>query len=374
MPFLEKFLHSHATCRLTLLYTFGPLKLTRHYVLILLTAVTLLLPACSKDRNLEHKHTVFVFGTLVEITLYDTTEALASQAFDRLERDFLTYHASWTPWETSDLSGINASIEAGEKVSVPPSVLPLITSSQVLYAQSDGLFNPAIGRLINLWQMHRHDEPDISPPESDRINHLVQKNPKMDDIRIDGTWLESSNPAVQLSLGAFAKGYAIDLALQYLQSQGLVNAVINAGGDLRVIGRHGQRPWRIGIRHPREDGVIAWLDAKADESIFTSGDYERYYMHDGRRYHHILDPRTGYPATGTRSVTVIHDNAGTADAAATALFVAGPERWHEIARSMDIKYVMLIDSEGHIHMNPAMQNRIHLINAASAHIILSQPL
>jgi thiamine biosynthesis lipoprotein len=97
-------------------------------------------------------------------------------------------------------------------------------------------------------------------------------------------------------------------------------------------------------------------------------------MHDGRRYHHILDPRTGYPVTGTRSVTVIHDNAGTADAAATALFVAGPERWHEIARSMDIKYVMLIDSEGHIVMNPAMQNRIHLINATSAHIILSQPL
>jgi len=120
----------------------------------------------------------------------------------------------------------------------------------------------------------------------------------MSDIHIDGTLVESHNSDVQLSLGAFAKGYAIDLAMEYLQSQGIENAVINAGGDLRVIGQHGERPWRIGIRHPREDGMIAWLDAEANESIFTSGDYERFYMHDGKRYHHTRDPRTGYHATG----------------------------------------------------------------------------
>jgi thiamine biosynthesis lipoprotein len=353
---------------------FKYLKAPLHYLLVVLAGLVLLVSACSKDRFSEYKHTIFAFGTLIEITLYNTTEATANQVFDQLERDFHNYHASWTPWEASDLSRINTSIEAGKKVSVPGSLLPLITSSQDLYTKSDGLFNPAIGRLINLWQMHRHDEPGISPPDDVRIKNLLQQSPEMTDLQIDGTWLESSNTAVQLSLGAFAKGYAIDIALHYLQSQGIANAVINAGGDLRVIGRHGQRPWRIGIRHPRENGVIAWLDAEANESIFTSGDYERYYMYDGKRYHHIIDPRTGYPVTGTRSVTVIHDNAGTADAAATALFVAGPERWHSIALSMGIKYVMLIDSEGQIHMNPAMQNRIHLTNAATAHIIRSQPL
>ncbi|MBT8130408.1 MAG: FAD:protein FMN transferase, partial [Gammaproteobacteria bacterium] len=165
-----------------------------------------------------------------------------------------------------------------------------------------------------------------------------------------------------------------DLALDYLQARGVEHAIINAGGDLRVIGRHGQRPWRIGIRHPRNNDVIAWLDTEAGESVFTSGDYERFYMHEGRRYHHILDPRTGYPAGGATSVSVIHGDAGTADAAATALFVAGPERWHEIARSMGIKYVMLIDSDMRIHMNPAMQQRVHLINPESARIELSQPL
>lgn len=331
--------------------------------------------SCSNTANTEFKHTIFAFGTLIEITLLNTSEAKANAAFDHLESRFHAYHASWSPWETgSDLSRINESIEAGSRISAPQAVLPLIIASKDLFVNSNGLFNPAIGNLINLWQMHRHDESDISPPDAADIDRLVAQDPDMSDIHIDGTLVESRNPGVQLSLGAFAKGYAIDLAMQYLQSQGIENAVINAGGDLRVIGQHGKRPWRIGIRHPRKDGVIAWLDTEPDESIFTSGDYERFYMYDGKRYHHILDPRTGYPATDSISVTVIHHDAGIADAAATALFVAGPEHWHEIARAMDIKYVMLIDAGFRIHMNPEMQKRIHLENSETFHIVISQPL
>jgi thiamine biosynthesis lipoprotein len=345
-----------------------------HILLILLAALVAVVSSCSGDADREYKHTILAFGTLIEITLFDTTEAKADAAFDQLEQDFHQYHASWTPWETSDISHINDSIRTGTEVTVPDSVLPMITASMELFAKSNGLFNPAIGNLINLWQMHLHEDPGIRPPDAAEIARVLDQNPQMTDLHIDGNRLQSSNRNVQLSLGAFAKGYAIDLALNYLASTGIENAVINAGGDLRVTGRHGKRPWRIGIRHPRQDGVIAWLDAKNNESIFTSGDYERYYLYEGKRYHHILDPRSGYPAAGTSSVTVIHDNAGTADAAATALFVAGPEHWYEIARSMGIRYVMLIDTEGRIHMNPAMQTRVRLINADSEHIVLSQPL
>ncbi len=341
---------------------------------ILLAGIVLLAASCTGHRDTEFKQTLFVFGTLTEITLYDTSEPKARAAFDRLESDFHAYHASWTPWAKSDLSDINTAIEAGEAISASPKVLPLISISQQLFETSKGLFNPAIGNLINLWQMHRHEEPGISPPAAGDIARLVKQNPAMSDIVIEGTLLRSRNRAVQLSLGAFAKGYAIDEAMRFLQSQGIDNAIINTGGDLSVIGRRGQRPWRIGIRDPRQEGVVAWLEAENGDSVFTSGDYERYFFHDGKRYHHILDPRTGYPAAGTRSVTVIHDNAGAADAAATALFVAGPDHWHEIARSMGIKYVMLIDSEGRIHMNPAMQRRIHLANPETSHILLSEPL
>jgi thiamine biosynthesis lipoprotein len=342
--------------------------------LILLAGIYLLASSCASNTGAEYRHTIFAFGTLIEITLLNTTESIANEAFDHLERSFHDYHASWTPWEASDLSRINQSIQAGNRTTVPQQVLPLIIASQDLFEKSNGLFNPAIGNLINLWQMHRHDDADIIPPSATDIARTVQQNPKMSDLHLDGTLLVSRNPGVQLSLGAFAKGYAIDLAMEYLQSQGITNAVINAGGDLRVIGQHGERPWRIGIRHPRKDGVIAWLDAEANESIFTSGDYERYYMHDGKRYHHILDPRTGYPAAGAISVTVIHHDAGIADAAATALFVAGAEYWYEIARAMDIKYVMLIDTDFRVHMNPAMQKRVHLANAETSPIVLSQPL
>jgi thiamine biosynthesis lipoprotein len=342
--------------------------------LILLAGMSLLASSCASNTGTEYRHTIFAFGTLIEITLLNTTESIANNAFDHLERSFHDYHASWTPWEASDLSRINQSIQAGNKATVAPQVLPLITASKDLFEKSNGLFNPAIGNLINLWQMHRHDEADIAPPAASDIATTVQQNPQMSDLQLDGTLLVSRNPGVQLSLGAFAKGYAIDLAMEYLQSQGITNAVINAGGDLRVIGQHGERPWRIGIRHPRKDGVIAWLDAEANESIFTSGDYERYFIHEGKRYHHILDPRTGYPAAGAISVTVIHQDAGIADAAATALFVAGAEYWYEIARAMDIKYVMLIDTDLRVHMNPAMQKRIHLENPETFPIVLSQPL
>ena len=196
----------------------------------------------------------------------------------------------------------------------------------------------------------------------------------MDDLELNGQQLHSNNPTVQLNFGAFAKGYAIDLSFDYLESIGINNAVINAGGDLSVRGRHGDRPWKIGIRHPREDHVIAWLEARDGESIFTSGDYERYFDYQGKRYHHILDPRTGYPAEGSSSVTVIHHNAGIADAAATALFVAGPKQWQEIAESMGIEYVMLVNTSGSIYMTAKMAKRIHFNEDQSGHIIISDSL
>ena len=120
--------------------------------------------------------------------------------------------------------------------------------------------------------------------------------------------------------------------------------------------------------------MLASLEVQGDESVFTSGDYERYYEYQGKRYHHILDPRTGYPSQGATSVTVIHDNGAEADAAATALMVAGPKDWYEVARHMGIKYVMLVDDEGVVHMNPAMAARVHFEGAQPPKVILSREL
>ncbi len=316
-----------------------------------------LLAACSQPAQ-EHQHSSLHFGTLIDITLYDVEQKTAEAAFAQLDTNFSYWHRAWSPWQAGSLRRANGLIKTGHAFTVGPSIMPLIERSTELAEQTDNLFNPAIGELINLWQFHKHDEPDIAPPAAAEIEALVARQPRMSDLQIDGIKMLSHNPAVLLNFGAFAKGYAIDLQIQLLKDMGIDNAIINTGGDLKAIGQHGDRPWRIAIRHPRLDTWLAYIDTQGEESIFTSGDYERSYTYNNQRYHHILDPRTGYPAMQTQSVTVLHHDSGLADAAATALFVAGPEDWLRIARRLGIKNAMLIDQQGVIHITPSMQQRV----------------
>ena len=341
---------------------------------LLLLGFILSSTSCTQQPPQEFKRTILKFGTLIDVTLYDVEPGVAEKAMDQLEVNFEQYHANWTSWQDSPLTLANQKLASGESIQLHPDIIPLVERSQILSKNSQGLFNPTINQLISLWQIHRHDDPDIQPPDHQAILDWLKNKPEMSDLFLEGQQLSSRNPATQLNFGAFAKGYAIDLSLDYLKSMGIENAVINAGGDLSVRGQHGERPWSIGIRHPREQGIIARLEAYDGESIFTSGDYERFYLYKGQRYHHILDPRTGYPAKGSTSVTVIHNNAGTADAAATALFVAGPKLWQEIAQSMNIEYVMLIDTQGTIHMSQKMAKRIHFTQDQTDNIIISKTL
>lgn len=344
--------------------------LLRHW--LLLVSMLLLSSACSREAPL-HQHTFLGFGTLIEVSLYGTDATTAQRAMAAVEAEFELMHSVWHPWQPGSLGRVNTLLATGEWFSSPSSVLPLLVRARQLSQQSNHLFNPAIGKLVRLWGFDQGERADGPPPPADEIRRLVAAMPRMSDLDIEGIRLRSRNPAVTLDLGAFAKGYGIDLAIDLLREMGIDNAIVNAGGDLRAIGRHGERPWRIGIRNPHKPGVVAAVELGADESIFTSGDYERNFTHAGRRYHHIIDPRTGYPASASASVTVIHTDAATADAAATALFVAGPERWHETARAMGIKYVLLIDTEGNAYMNPAMQQRIHL-EQPPQNIFISEPL
>ncbi|NIP71710.1 MAG: FAD:protein FMN transferase [Gammaproteobacteria bacterium] len=318
---------------------------------------TALAASCAPQQRV-HSGRFLAFGTLVEVTIWGTDERRAHQAIHAVEQEFRFMHRTWHAWRPGALGRVNALLATTEWFSVPPSVRPLIVRGTELAETSRGLFNPAIGKLVELWGFHQDERPAEPPPEPGQIAELVEQAPRMTDLELEGIRLRSRNSAVQLDFGAFAKGYGVDRAIELLRQRGIDNAVINAGGDLRAIGRHGERPWRIGIRDPRGPGILASLEIEGDESVFTSGDYERYFDFEGVRYHHILDPRTGRPARGVTSVTVIHNQGAAADAAATALFVAGVGQWRDIARSMGIKFVMLVDASGHVHMNPAMAERI----------------
>ncbi len=348
------------------------MRLQQNRILLL---VILLLPlgGCSRQEQLHHAQ-LFSFGTLVDVSLWGASPSQIEHAEQVIHEELRTMHHVWHAWQPSPLTDINRKLQEGTEFTCPPELLPLIVQAKDLYRRSGGLFNPAIGRLVALWGFHGDSPPQGPPPRPEAIRKLLASKPGMDDITLHGSRLLGTNSAVQLDFGAFAKGYAVDRIIDKLMRLGIKNVIVNAGGDLRAIGHHGERPWRIGIRNPRGQGVLASIELGEDESVFTSGDYERFYDYKGTRYHHIIDPRTGYPARGVTSVTVIHDNAAEADAAATALFVAGPEKWPTVARQLGIKYVMLVDDKGKIHMNPAMAERIRFETADRPEVVLSERL
>ena len=340
---------------------------------VFLLILSLLLVSCQRSVP-EYRETQYLFGTLVEFTIRGVELPQAQQAVTAVGEDFQHMHNDWHAWKAGELSRLNQQLPDGEFHSVSPFLLPLIEQAGELAAQSDDLFNPAIGQLVKLWGFHSDELPTGPPPSQDVIRALVEKQPRMADIRVDGDQVRSRNPAVSLDFGGFAKGAALDLAMQRLRNMGIQNAIINAGGDLNVIGSHGDRPWKVGVRHPQGKGVLAAVELKDGEAIYTSGNYERYREHAGVSYSHIIDPRTGMPVSHVASVTVIDNVGARADAAATALSVAGPKDWYRIARQMGLKFVMLVDEQGRVYMNPTMAERVQFETAIPQPAVISEPL
>ena len=343
----------------------------QYHFLILFVLLAFLTTSCEQKIK-KHHDSFLVFGTIVNVTLIDVEEKVAEECFRQIREDLNFMHRVWHVWEPGPLMRTNQLLGHAVEFSAAPSVLDLIITSKKLAIKSQHLFNPAIGKLIALWGFHSNKRPE-TPPSDKAIQQLLKQNPTLENIKRNGVRINNNNAAVKIDLGGIAKGFAIDRLLKGLKQRGVQNALINTGGDLKVIGQHGDRPWKIAIRDPRfkfqeqqenkKLSVVALLELNDNEAAFTSGDYERYFKskkNNDQHLHHIIDPRTGYPAEGTQSVTVLHQNAATADAAATALFIAGPSQWVEIAKAMGIKYVLLIDAKGDIHISSSMQKRIKL--------------
>lgn len=327
----------------------------------LLFCLLLSTAACHSPRKMvETRDSIMAFGDFVQVTLVNVPAQQRKPILKGIRREIDYMQIAFHPWKAGPLGRTNELLAAAGKFTANPSVIPIVIKSQHLSAQSHGLFNPAIGNLVQLWGFHNDFPPEGPPPAATVIHKLVAQHPSMQDIRVSGVLMDNTNPAVRLDLSGVARGYTLDFIMARLQREGVHNAMIDANGDLKVLGQHGDRPWHIGIRDPRGNGVIASLNARDGEGVFTSGDYQNYYDYHGKRYCNIIDPRTGYPAQATRSVTVINHDGALADAAATALFVAGPQHWPEVAKDMGIKLVMLIDEQGVIYMTPQMRRRITL--------------
>jgi len=326
--------------------------------LILFPALILALVACGQDASVEHTSTLFVFGTKVEITVRGEDAKKAQDATAQLDQDFKRMHKDWHAWKPGELSSLNAAIADGQSLTVTPFLKPLLVQAKTFEDLSDGLFNPAIGALIAAWGFHADERPKGGLPDFELIKSLAAQKASMQNVLINGDIVSSTNATVQFDFGGFAKGVALDRAEQTLKAMGIQQALINAGGDINTVGGTSDKPWQVGIRDPKSWGVIAMLDLKQDENIYTSGNYERFREIDGVRYAHILDPRTGMPVDHIVSATVIGEKGALADAAATALTVAGPNDWHRVAKKMGIKFAVLVDDNGTVYLNPAMKARI----------------
>lgn len=329
--------------------------------LIVLLAV-LPLAGCGKEPLYQQQG--YVFGTLVEVSVYGESTARAQRLTGQVFRDFDRMQHTLHAWRPSALTRMNAVLASSPAEGrIDPALVPVIRGATRFYRMSGGLFNPAIGKLIKLWGFES-DQAAAVRPDPKQIERLVRAAPKMTDVVIDGDGFYSKNPQVQLDFGGY-KGYALDLAAAYLRSQGVKAALLNIGGNIMAIGRHGDRPWHVGIRDPRGPGAIATLDLRDGEAIGTSGDYQRYFMLDGVRYCHVIDPRTGYPAQGVRSVTVVAPPGPLAgalsDAASKPIFISGVKDWRQAARDMQVRDAMLIDRRGEIYLTASMRKRLHFL-------------
>ncbi len=333
-------------------------RLTTLRTVVLCSLLLIIGSGCEPQPSVQQQQ-FLALGTLIDLSLYGADKQQTEEAVKKISVRMEQIHHDWHAWQAGKLSQLNQQLQAGQTVELSDEQRALIASGIQLAAQSEQRFNPAAGKLIGLWGFHSDERPADPPPSEQAIKNFLQHAPSMAQLTLTGNTLSSSNPQLQLDVGGYAKGYAVDEAIRILREMGIDNAIVNAGGDLRAIGdKHGQA-WRIGIRHPRKPGVIASIEVSGDESVFTSGDYERYFEYHGQRYHHIIDPQRGHPARGVSSVTIIHTDATTADAAATALFIAGVHDWPRIAKQMQIDHAMLIDESGIIHMTPKMQARVH---------------
>lgn len=326
--------------------------------LALLLVLAWALPACS--RAPLHQQEAFVFGTRVQVLIAGLAEAEARPAAAAVLSEFDRLHRSYHAWKPSELSALNEAVAAGRRQPVTAEMAELIIEAQRLTRLSEQLFDPGIGRLVSLWGF-QSDELPARLPEASALAVWQAARPSIVDLRLDGNYASSRQQQLALDFGGYLKGVALDRAASILKAQGVQHALINIGGNVMAFGsKNGQR-WRVGIQHPRQPGPLATVELDDGEAIGTSGDYQRYFELDGRRYCHLLDPRSGQPVMHTQALTVLITSRPAAgalsDVASKPLFIAGSD-WPRLAQKLQVEHVLRVDATGRLQVSSAMQGRL----------------
>lgn len=305
-------------------------------------------------------------GTEISVTLAPERRGqfnrikLAMTELKQLLRGF-SFEA-WA-WGHGALASFNTELAAGRTPTIPVSLRPLFARAWELREASGGLFDPRVAALVHLWGFDSPERVRSTPPPAEDIDrHLRALHAA--PAYTGRSPVYGPAPLTGWDFGGIGKGYILDRGLDLLAEYGFENATLDAGGNVAVRGSRRDRPWRIGIRRPLDvhesadaPELIAILDA-SDESINTHGDDQRYFIHEGRRYAHLLDPRSGHCASGLRSLTVVHRDGTLAEAGGAALFVAGPRDWPALAQHLGIEQVLAVGEDGSVTVTGKLAQRL----------------
>jgi len=334
------------------------LKLDRRILLVgvslLVVLLALFLTSFFKAPPSYYELDGFTLGTYCRIVVSSkkNSKVLAQVIFNELERIYKKYNPNDPNSVVSKINGSDDWVDVDEETFV------LLDAAVRFSKLTEGSFDPTLGELIQLWGFDRIAEKLPSRvPTSEEINEALKR------VGIDKLELDFQRRRVRLlhgaklDLGGIAKGYALDRAYQVAKEVDKdCTGFVEAGGDIRILGpKFGSRPWVVGVRDPRNaSSAIAYLYLTSG-AVATSGDYERYFEVEGVRYHHILDPKTGLPARGAISITVVADNAVTADALSTAGFVMGAQWEYVVLEFPKLGgSVLMVTEEGSIRRSPTM--------------------
>lgn len=308
----------------------------------------LIFSACD-ERN--HRMSFPAMGTIINLT-FTCPDGKVRQIYGSVRSEVLRLEALMSPYKSdSDIRRLN---EAGflGPVEVASETYKLMERSAEISSLTNGAFDISFVPLARLWN---YRDKNFSPPDAKAIS-AAKRLVDYRRITMHGGSRISLEKGMEVSLGGIAKGYAVDISVSLMQKLGASAGIADAGGNLKLFGNSGKK--LIGVRHPRENTVICAVELNDGEAVSTSGDYERYVMYEGKRFHHIISPATGRPAEGTASVTVICKSAETADAASTALFVLNANNRRALLEKMPQWAVIIIDTSMNVYASHSLKHRI----------------
>ncbi len=317
----------------------------------------------SKSANPDHKivRSARAMGTVVHLTVWGEDDRAAAEAFAEIVKEFERIEALMTSWtDDSTIARINKGA-GGWPVTVDDETFAVTAKAVEISKLTGGAFDITVGVFHNLWRFGTN-RADVVPEDAEIARRValvgyrrIKLDPRKKTIRL-------TRKGMGVTLGGIAKGYAVDRAVAIMHERGFVDFILQFGGDLYVSGKKGDQPWRVGIRDPRGDRETPFAVAAIQDKTFsTSGDYERSFIKDGVRYHHILDPKTGRPAMRCRSVTVMAKDAMTADGLSTALFVMGVDKGLKLVEKLPDVEAVFVDADNKLHVSSGLEGKLFVI-------------